>query len=151
MFADIITSPILIWFLIGLALILLEFVIPGFVIIFFGVAAWFVFILVSIFPGMAFWVQLMIFSVLSLGTLIFLRRSLKKKFFSENEGAGSESVDDFIGRTALVEKAISKAKNGKVNFKGASWEAYADQDIPEGVNVTIVGRDSIKLKVVPVK
>jgi membrane protein implicated in regulation of membrane protease activity len=50
-------SPIIIWFVVGLVLILMEFVIPGLVIVFFGLGAWVAAIFVAIFPEMAFWVQ----------------------------------------------------------------------------------------------
>lgn len=147
MFLEIISSPILIWFLVGLVLILMEFVIPGLVIVFFGVGAWVVTILVSIFPGMAVWVQLMIFTIFSVTALVLLRRSLKKRFFDVDEGAETDKIDDFIGHTALVEKAISKNMNGKITFKGVSWEAISEKDIEAGATVRIIGKDSIKLKV----
>ncbi len=105
-------SPIIIWFVVGLVLILMEFIIPGLVIVFFGLGAWIAAIFVSIFPEMAFWVQMMIFTVFSVGALVLLRRTLKKRFFSNQEGAESEGLDDYIGQTAVVEKAI---KNGCFN------------------------------------
>jgi len=143
-------SPIIIWFIVGLVLILMEFVIPGLVIVFFGVGAWVAAIFVWIFPNMAFWVQMMIFTVFSVVTLVFLRRSLKKRFFADQEGADTEGVDDYIGKTAVVEKAIVDG-DGKVDYRGASWAAYADEDIPVGTKVEIVDKDSIKLKVKPLK
>jgi inner membrane protein len=143
-------SPILVWFIIGLIMVLMEFAIPGLIVVFFGAGAWVTAILIAIFPGMAVWVQLMIFTVLSIVSLLLLRRLLKRHFFSEQEGAESEGLDDYIGRTATVEKAIDNGV-GKVSFKGASWDAYSDVDIPEGTSVTIIDKDSIKLKVKPVK
>ncbi len=143
-------SPIIIWFVVGLVLILMEFIIPGLVIVFFGLGAWIAAIFVSIFPEMAFWVQMMIFTVFSVGTLVLLRRALKKRFFSNQEGAESEGLDDYIGQTAVVEKAI-KDGAGKILFKGVSWSAYADEDISEGTKVTIIDKDSIKLKIKPMK
>ncbi len=143
-------SPIIIWFVVGLVLILMEFVIPGLVIVFFGLGGWVTAILVAIFPEMAFWVQMMIFTVFSVVMLVLLRRSLKKRFFSDQENAESEGVDDYIGKTATVEADI-KNGDGKVNFKGATWSAYADEDIPKGSKVTIIDKNSIKLKVKPVK
>ena len=139
-------SPIIIWFVVGLVLILMEFIIPGLVIVFFGLGAWVAAVLVAIFPNMAFWVQMMIFTLFSVGTLILLRRTLKKRFFSDQEGAESEGLDDYIGQKAVVEKAIVDGE-GKVLFKGVSWSAYADEDISEGTKVTIIDKDSIKLKV----
>jgi membrane protein implicated in regulation of membrane protease activity len=143
-------SPIIIWFVVGLVLILMEFIIPGLVIVFFGLGAWIAAIFVSIFPEMAFWVQMMIFTVFSVGTLVLLRRTLKKRFFSNQEGAESEGLDDYIGQTAVVEKAIKNGE-GKILFKGVSWSAYADEDISEGTKVTIIDKDSIKLKIKPMK
>ena len=143
-------SPIIIWFIVGLALILMEFIIPGLVIVFFGLGAWVAAIFVSIFPEMVFWVQMMIFTVFSVGALVLLRRTLKKRFFSDQEGAENEGLDDYIGQKAVVEKAI-KDGEGKILFKGVSWSAYADEDIPEGTKVTIIDKDSIKLKVKTIK
>jgi len=139
-------SPIIIWFVVGLVLILMEFVIPGLVIVFFGLGAWVTAILVAIFPEMAFWVQMMIFTVFSVVTLVLLRRSLKKRFFSDQEGAESEGIDDYVGKIATVEVAFKNGE-GKVNFKGTTWDAYAEEEIPKGSKVTIVDKDSIKLKV----
>ncbi len=143
-------SPILIWFIVGLVMVLLEFAIPGVIVIFFGVGAWVTAILVAIFPAMALWVQLMIFTVFSLVSLALLRGLLKKRFFSDQEGAESEGLDDYIGKKAVVEKAI-KDGEGKVRFKGVSWGAFSDEDIAEGTSVMIVAKDSIKLKVKPIK
>ena len=143
-------SPIIIWFVVGLVLILMEFIIPGLVIVFFGLGAWVAAIFVSIFPLMAFWVQMMIFTVFAVASLVLLRRTLKKRFFSNQEDAESEGLDDYIGQKAVVEKAIKNGE-GKILFKGVSWSAYAEEDIPEGTKVTIIDKDSIKLKVKTIK
>jgi inner membrane protein len=143
-------TPVLIWFIVGLVMMLLEFAIPGLIVIFFGAGAWLIAILVAIFPAMAVWVQLMLFTLLSLLSLLLLRRQLKKHFFSDHEGVEDENLDDYIGRTALVTSAISKGK-GKVMYRGASWDAFADSDIPEGSQVRIVDKDSIRLKVEEIK
>lgn len=143
-------SPIIIWFIVGLVLILMEFVIPGLVIVFFGLGAWVTAVLVAIFPEMAFWVQMMIFTVFSVATLVLLRRSLKKRFFSDQEGAESEGVDDYIGKTAVVVEDIRDGE-GKVDFRGTSWSAISDEDIPKGSKVKIIEKESIKLKVESIK
>lgn len=143
-------SAVLIWFLIGLAMMLLEFAIPGLIVIFFGAGAWVLAILTAIFPSMVLWVQLMLFTIISVVSLLLLRKQLKKHFFSDQEGAESEGLDDYIGRKAIVEKAIVKGE-GKVLYRGTSWDAFADEDIPEGTTVRIIDKDSIRLKVEPIK
>ncbi|MDD3096039.1 MAG: NfeD family protein [Candidatus Neomarinimicrobiota bacterium] len=143
-------SPVLIWFLIGLGMMLLEFAIPGLIVIFFGAGAWIQAILVAIFPAMPLWVQLMLFTIISIASLLLLRRQLKKHFFSNQENAESEGLDDYIGKMAKVEKAILGGE-GKVIFRGTSWDAFADEDIPEGSTVRIIDKDSIRLKVELIK
>ncbi len=53
--------------------------------------------------------------------------------------------DEFLGKTAIAESDISPNNNGRINFKGTSWEATSDDNISKGENVTITGNDSIVL------
>ena len=48
-------------------------------------------------------------------------------------------VDRLIGRTALVVKPIGKFERGRVKIDAVIWRASADEDIEEGVEVTIDG------------
>jgi inner membrane protein len=57
----------------------------------------------------------------------------------------SEIEDEFIGKTARTETAITPGKNGKVYFKGTSWDAASEDVIGPDENVTIVGNESILL------
>ncbi|MFA6618715.1 MAG: NfeD family protein [Candidatus Neomarinimicrobiota bacterium] len=144
------TTIIIIWFVVGLALILLEFVIPSLVVAFFGLGAWVTAVAVAIFPGMDFWVQMMIFTIFSVLSLVLLRRLLKKRFFSDQEGSKHEGVDDYIGQIAVVEVPI-KDGVGKVSYRGVSWAAHAKEDIPKDERVRIIGKDSIVLIVKLIK
>ena len=53
--------------------------------------------------------------------------------------------DEFMGKTARAETAISPGENGKVDFKGTSWQAASGDLIEKGENVIIVGNESILL------
>ena len=50
-----------------------------------------------------------------------------------------------MGKTAKAETPISPGENGKVDFKGTSWQAASEDFIEKGENVTIIGNDSILL------
>jgi membrane protein implicated in regulation of membrane protease activity len=143
-------TTIIIWVVVGLVLILLEFVVPSLVIVFFGLGAWVAALVVAIFPGIAFWAQMMIFTVFSVLSLVLLRRTLKKRFFSDQEGAENEGVDDYIGKTAVVEVPIIDGE-GKINYRGVSWTAHSEEEIPKGKKVKIIGKDSIILIVELIK
>jgi membrane protein implicated in regulation of membrane protease activity len=55
--------------------------------------------------------------------------------------------DEFLGKIGKAETAISPDQNGKVDFKGTTWQAASEDFIEKGENVLIIGNDSILLKV----
>lgn len=139
-------TPAVIWFLVGLGLLLLELAIPGFVIIFFGVGAW----LTSL--GLLFFdfglnAQLLIFLISSVVLLVLLRRYLKEKFFNAKKDSGDSLDDDIVGQMAVAKTVITPNKQGKIEFKGALWSAFTDEEISEGETVKILDKQSILLKV----
>jgi inner membrane protein len=80
MISNILSRPELFWFLIGLVMFLLELVIPGFFIFFFGLGAW-VTALVCLIGEPGTNLQIIIFALTSVLSLVALRRIIQKKFF----------------------------------------------------------------------
>lgn len=132
-----------IWFIIGLVFFLLEFVVPGFILFFFGIGAWIVAI-VSLFTDVSVNVQLVLFLISSVVAVVFFRNWVKNKLGMYKSGP-EVLEDEFIGKTAKAQTNISAGKNGKVEFKGTSWDASSDDNIAEGENVVITGQRSILL------
>ena len=96
---DILSDPAVIWFLIGLGLLLLELVLPGLVILFFGVGAWITALVCALTDINLNW-QIFIFLVASLLGLVLLRRYLKKRFFGRADKETQDQLEEFIGRKA---------------------------------------------------
>ncbi len=142
-------TPTVIWFLIGLVLLLLELIIPGFFIIFFGAGAWVTAIICLIFDT-GINVQMAVFTFSSVLLLLLLRRYLRKQFFSEDKTIVETLTDEFVGKTAVVESDIKKGFPGKVSFKGTTWPALSDVTIKKGQLAEIVGKESINLIVKPI-
>ncbi len=141
-------KPEIIWFLIGLVLLIMEFVSPGLIIAFFGVGAWIV-ALVCLITDIGINTQLIIFIIASVLSLLCLRKWLKGIFMGHSvlKQNLKENLDEFVGQKAVVkEKIVSKA-GGKVEFHGTNWLAQADEEIAEGVMVQIISKDNITLKV----
>ena len=141
-------KPEIIWFLIGLVLLVLEFSAPGLISAFFGVGAWVV-ALVAYFFDISITTQLVIFLLTSILMLIFLRKSLKKVFKLESIEDQNE-LEDFLGHTAQVTEKIAPNRPGKVELNGTSWEAECQAEVAKGQTVKIVGRRSITFIVEPV-
>jgi len=145
--------PEIIWFLIGLALLIMEFVLPGLIIAFFGIGAWIV-ALVCLFSNYvqgSVNVQLTIFILSSVLSLMCLRKWLKGVFLGHAVSKQNlkENLEEFIGQKAVVKEKITPKAGGKVEFHGTNWAAEADEEIAVETVVEIVAKDNITLKVKP--
>ena len=144
-------KPELIWFLVGLVLLIMEFALPGLIIFFFGVGAWIVAIvcLLSTSVQGSINAQLIIFIISSVLSLLILRRWLKGVFLGHTGAKQdlTEDLNEFIGERAVVIEAIKPKAGGKVEFHGTNWAADADGEITAGAVVEIIGKDNITLKV----
>jgi len=143
---DIFFSPALIWFLLGIAFFVVELIIPGFIIFFFGIGAWCVAAVLAI-ASISQNAQMIVFLVSSLITLILLRSWLRSVFL----GTASEETDsvnvDSAPATGVVIEAISPPAVGRVKYGGSFWQATADGPIPEGTVVQVVERKDLIIKV----
>lgn len=137
----------LVWFLIGLTFMLLELAIPGFVLIFFSLGAWIV-ALLGLFIDIDVSLQIILFILASVTSLILLRKKLKARFF-QSDNNNSSLDDEFIGKEALVTIDILPHKAGKVEFKGTQWKAKANSELKAGETVIIYDKESICLIVKP--
>jgi membrane protein implicated in regulation of membrane protease activity len=144
------SKPELVWFIIGLALFLLELVLPGFVIFFFGVGAWITALLCLIAnPGIN--LQAIVFAVTSVLSLILLRKMIQKRFFYSKEELSKAVEDEFTGKEAVAVMDFGPGQTGKIEFKGTSWKAESTESIKEGQTVIIKSKESFKLFVEPKK
>lgn len=143
---DFVSKAPIIWFLIGLAFLLLEFFLPGLIVLFFGFGAWITAICILIFD-LGLNAQLVVFISTSILSLIFLRKYFKRIFVGKDEKAVDEVLEEIVGKTVIAESDFEKGKKGKVTFKGAIWEALSETDIKKGDQLKITGKESIVLKV----
>jgi inner membrane protein len=150
MIATIFMKPELLWFIIGLGLFLLELVIPGFFIFFFGLGAW-VTALVCLIGEPGINLQIVIFALTSVLSLIGLRRIIQRKFFYSKGNKSEEVEDEFTGKEALAVSDFGGQKTGKIEFKGTRWNAESSSEITVGQRVVIIEKDNFKLIVEPKK
>ena len=140
--------PELVWFVVGIVMLMMEFAIPGLVIVFFGLGALVVAVVCMVAnPPVA--VQLLIFIVSSLVFLVVLRRWLKSKFFGSDMADPSEAavLDEFTGKHAVVTEPVKPGIPGKVEFKGTGWTAMSEEELETGDHVIILEKENITLHV----
>ena len=139
---EIFNNPAVIWFFLGFVFFILEFLIPGFILFFFAIAAWIVALIVMIFD-ISLNVQLIVFVISALVTILLFRKWLQKIMLSKKHTTQLEH--EFIGKIAIAETAIGPDREGKVDFKGTSWNARSEDNIQIGDHVIITGNESIVL------
>jgi membrane protein implicated in regulation of membrane protease activity len=150
MFANIFSRPELFWFILGLVLFLAELVIPGFFIFFFGLGAW-IAALVCLIGEPGTNLQIIIFALTSVLSLITLRRIIQKKFFYSKGTESADVEDEFTGKEAMATSDFGPDLKGKVEFKGTTWKAESKSDIKEGQPVIIIEKENFTLFVKPKK
>ncbi len=143
-------NPPLLWFLLGLALIFLEFVVPGVILVFFGIGAWAAAVTTYFGLTASFQSQLLIFAGASILLLVVLRKWIKGKFYGHVSDVQdlAKDIDEFTGQSVVVlQDVIPNKIEGAVEFKGARWRAVSDEHIKNGQIAIITGVDGITLKV----
>jgi membrane protein implicated in regulation of membrane protease activity len=146
-------SAELMWFLVGLVLLVSELMLPGFVIVFFGIGAWITAALLALGLLPAFNAQLLTFLLSSILALVLFRKKGKGWYEGRVSGkmAPGASMEDLRGERAVVISAIiPKTPGGKVELHGTSWNAEADEPIEPGQIVEIVERQNLLLRVKPI-
>ena len=142
----------IIWFIAGLVMILLEFVAPGIVIIFFGIGAWIVSLALCLGVIESVPMQCTVFAISSLLLLFLLRRYVTSWFVGNTLNQGCNVDEEFIGKKVNVVKAIGGGEDtGKIELKGAEWNAYCQVPLDVGSHATIVKREGIHFIVEPNK
>lgn len=145
-------NPPLIWFLVGLGLVLLEFTIPGAILVFFGVGAWIAALTtwIGLTDSLAW--QIIVFSVSSVVLLLVLRQRLRGQLLGHT-GAEQDldhDLEEFVGKVVRVTEMIRPGDSGRIEFKGAEWEARSGHSFEPGDRVVITGLDGIRVTVAPV-
>ena len=137
------------WLVLGLVLIAAEMAAAGgFYIIFFGLAATIVGLLAG--SGLAgpTWMQILLFSVLSVGGLVLFRARLLRWLQVTPQ---SPPVDSLVGEIGIVAMKTEPGGVGKVELRGTTWSARnaASLVLDPGMRVRVVGVEGLMLHVEP--
>jgi membrane protein implicated in regulation of membrane protease activity len=110
------------WLVLGLLLLSGEMVAPGgFYVLFFGLAALVVGGLVWLGAGGPEWVQWLLFSALSVVSLLALRGPLLRRIAPQQREA--VVVDALVGELAVALEDLPPGAIGKAELRGTAWNA----------------------------
>ena len=141
-------SPVLAWFLVGLAFYVVELVVPGFIIFFFGIGAWCT-ALAAYLTDISLSTQMLIFLVASLTTLGLLRTYLQKIFIGRFQLDEAPAQAQPVATTGVVTEDIVPPAPGRVKYGGTFWTAHAAAPICSGTVVKILKQENLEVRVCP--
>jgi inner membrane protein len=137
------------WLVIGLILVALEMAASGgFYVIFFGIAALAIAVLHVLDWAGPIWVQLVLFSSISIVSLLFFRGPLLR--WMKLDGPGKD-VDSLVGDIALPLEDIPAGAVGRAELRGTVWSAR-NQDaatISRGERCKVVDVDRLMIFLKP--
>lgn len=136
------------WLLLGLALLISEFFIPGLVAAFFGIGALIIGVLtlLGVIDGLA--QQLVYFALISLAALFSLRRHFQRWLKGSEGDRAKTDLDDTgtLGSRVVVLTDFADGI-GQVQLRGAKWDAESDEALKAGDSAWVVDHRSIVLRV----
>ena len=140
------------WVVLGIVLVLAELAVPAFFIIWFGLGALLVGLLLLVAPAMGMTLQLALWCVASLAMVALWFRVFKR---GEHKTRIGQSDGDTIGEIGLMAKAAAPFERGRVRFQkpllgSEEWECVVDEAIAAGERVRVVAVEGSFLKVVKV-
>ncbi|PPC88413.1 MAG: hypothetical protein CTY31_10930 [Hyphomicrobium sp.] len=124
------------WFAAAVALFVLETIVPGIHFLWFGVSAALVGLIALIIPLAWQW-QLILFTVISVATLFWVRQSSRADVAKTDEPDLNIRGAQYIGRMVTVEDAITNGR-GRVRVGDTIWPAQGE-DALAGASVKVVG------------
>ena len=133
------------WWALAVVLIILEVISPAIFFLWMGIAAGVVGLLVLIVPGMAWELQVVLFSAFSVASVVLGRRYLSKHPIESDQPQLNRRGEHYIGRTFTLEEPIVNGQ-GKIKVDDSIWK-ITGEDCPAGTKVEVNGVDGVVLKV----
>jgi membrane protein implicated in regulation of membrane protease activity len=108
-------------------------------------------LIISFIPDVAWWVEVIVFIVISTVMILGLR-PLAKKLLKTN--ITNSNVDEMAGKKGIMVKGYDELNHGEVKINDVVWTAIsADESkaIPQGTKVVVVAVNGNKLIVRPIE
>lgn len=135
------------WFLAAILLLVLETVAPGVIFLWMAIAAGAVGLIDLIFPGLSWEVQVVIFAILSVISVIVGRRYIASNPVASEDEMLNRRGEQHIGKTYQVVEAIVGGA-GRIKVGDSIWAAEGP-DAAAGDMVRVTDVEGTKLRVVP--
>ncbi len=133
------------WFILGGVLMVLEMVVPTFVLLFIGAAAVVTGLMVFFFPGIGWEQQVLVFAVLAVAAAVGGRMWVRSRPVATDQPALNRRGRQYVGRVFTLEEPIVNGV-GKLSVDDTVWKV-GGEDLATGIRVKVTGVDGVILLV----
>lgn len=133
------------WFILAAILLILEVFAPGAFLLWIGIAAAVVGSLLYLLPALGWEYQVIVFSIVSVGSIIAWKRYRKEHPLVSDEPTLNRRGSQYIGRVFTLENPIVDGV-GKIRVDDSTWKVVGD-DCPAGTRIQVIGIENTLLRV----
>ena len=137
------------WAVLGIGLIIAELAVPAFFIVWFGLGALLVSLVVLVAPSLGLTAQLLTWTVASVAMVVIWFRIFKPGMHKTRIGMSDSNI---VGEVGMLTRDVEPFQKGQVRFQkplvgSESWECISDEVIKSGERVKVLGIEGSFLKV----
>jgi len=133
------------WWILAVALVILEVFAPGAFFLWLGIAAGMVGVLVYLVPSLGWEYQVLAFSLLSVISIIVWRKFFRAQPSDTDQPNLNRRGEQYVGRLFTLNEPIVDGL-GKIRVDDSTWKIRGE-DCPVGSQVEVTGVDGTILKV----
>lgn len=133
------------WAAVALLLIAAETMAPGAFLLWMGIAAAVVCVIVLVLPGLSLLAQVVLFVVLSVIAVLAYRKWFRRRERPSDQPLLNRRAEQLIGQVLELDQPIVDGR-GRVKVADAFW-SVSGPDLPLGSRVRVVAVDGMTLKV----
>lgn len=135
------------WLVLGVLLVTVEIFAPSTFFLWLGISAAIVGLVLLVIPGLSWPIQIILFAVLAVASIILGRQYLRKRPIQTDEPLLNLRAEQYVGRIFTLEEPVVNGV-GKVRVDDSTWR-IAGPDVAAGSQVRIVAADGVILKFEP--
>jgi len=137
------------WLVLAVVLVAIEVFLPSTFFLWMGISAGIVGILLWPMPAMQWEYQFIIFSVLSVVSIVSWRVYLKKNPIESDHPVLNRRGEQYIGRSFTLKEPIING-TGKIKVDDTTWKVEGE-DLPASAKVKVIGIEGTVFKVIEEK
>ncbi len=134
------------WWVLAASLVVFEMFVPSTVLLWPAIGAAIVGLLLLAVDDMGLQVQVLLFAVLSVASLIAWRAYARARPGRSEDSLLNRRAEQYVGRFFTLEEPIVNGRS-RLKADGTIWTIAGDQDLDSGTRIRVVGTEGVILKV----